>query len=320
MTTLFGTLFNDMLLIRTNRTSGAEIERIKVPLHFGPRDKYLSRLLAEPDLDQPTQITLPRMSFEIVNINYDMGRKQNSMYRVATANNSTRVDSQFMAVPYDFNMDLHVYAKTLDEGNHIVEQILPYFGQDYTVSVNLIPSIGFVKDIPIILNSVTNTAEYEGDVLDPRILTWSLNFTMKGYYFGPVTSPKIVRQAITNIWNDPSLRTGYIITINTDEGNNGTFKLDDTVYQGDYAGDATAYGIVIGWQSSNGTLKISGAQGNWDTNNTVKAVNSNASYNIASFDTTPQKLVEIKIDPDPITANVNSDYGYTTTITEWPNA
>jgi hypothetical protein len=315
---LFGNMFNNISLVRKNTETNAEIERFKIPIIYAPKEKYYARLQSDPDLARELQVSLPRLSFEMVGIAYDPSRKQNSLLKTAAASTSTAVASQYMGVPYDLNFELNLYTRNIDDGTHVIEQILPYFNPDYTSTVNLIPEIGFLKDIPIILNSVTNNIEHEGNFDAIRFVTWTLRFTMKAYYYGPVSDQGIIRKIDANIYNDPSLKAGYIVRINTNQGNNGTFKIDDLVYQGDNYQTATAYAKVLGWNSANGRLVIGGAQGQFYTNNKIRAASTNAAYNIASFDTSALKLVNIHIEPKPNTAGPEDDYGYDIRITEWP--
>lgn len=315
---LFGSIFNNILLKRTKPSDSTEVERFKVPIIYGPKEKYVTRLQADAELDRSISSILPRMSFEMTNMQYDPTRKQNSLLRASKANSSTRTTSSYMGVPYDLTFDLNIYARNIDDGNQIIEQILPYFGPDYTVSVDNLPDIGITKDIPIILNSVQESTEYEGNFDAVRYVTWNLNFTMKVYYYGPITYPKIIRTVITNIYNDPELQTGYIVRINTG-GGSGVFRPDDYVYQGDSYLTANAYGIVIGWSGNTGKLQIGGTQGSFKVGQNVHAVSTNGAYTISSFDASPLKLATITITPDPSDALPNSDFGYTTTITEWPN-
>lgn len=317
---LFGNMFNNISIIRKNRDTGVEVERFRVPLVYAPKEKYFARLRSDPDLERPVQAILPRMSFEVVGFTYDSSRKQNSLLRTAKGNTATGVNSQYMGVPYDLSFDLQIYARNVDDGTHIVEQILPYFAPDYTLSATLIPEIGFTKDIPIILNSVSNIIEHEGNFDSVRYVSWTLNFTMKAYYYGPVSTPKIIRRANTNILQDPTIQSGNIVRVNTSEGDaNGTFKIDDIAYQGDRYETATAYGRVLSWSPATGKLVIGGTQGTFKTNNLIRTLESNASYNLYSFEISPMKYATIVIEPDPITANADSDFGYTTTIEEWPD-
>jgi len=315
---LFGNMFNNISLIRKNKTSGVEIERFKVPIIYAPKEKYYARLQSDPDLQRELQISLPRMSFEMMSISYDPSRKQNSLLRTSKADTATGASSQYMGVPYDLNFELNLYTRNIDDGTHIIEQILPYFNPDYTVSINSIPEMGFLKDIPIILNTVSNSIEHEGNFDAVRFVTWKLDFTIKANYYGPISTPKIIRKVDVNIYNDPSVKAGYITRINLSNSNNGTFKLDDIIYQGNNYQTATAYGKVISWDRNLMYLTVGETQGQFKVNNTIRAVSTNATYNIASFDATPLKLVNIHTVPNPIDAEPTDDFGYTTTIVEWP--
>lgn len=314
---IFGSLFNNITLIRRDADTQVEIKRIKVPILYGPKEKYITRIESDPTLNRETAITLPRMSFEISGISYDAGRKQNSLLKVAKGDTASRVNSMYMGVPYDINFELTVYAKNIDDGTQVIEQILPYFNPDYTVTAAMIPSMGFTKDIPVVLNSVSNQIQYEGNYDSVRYVYWVLSFTVKGYYYGPISQPKIIRKAITNIYNDPSLVRGYVTRINTSNGNSGIFTTGDIVYQGSSQATANAYGIVRDWAPDTGKLSLGAVQGNFHITNTIRASSTNAAYQIESFDATPIKLVQITVEPDPIDASPGDDYGYDTTITEY---
>jgi hypothetical protein len=296
---------------------GTEIQRIKVPLVYSPKERYVTRLESDPDLVRQVQAILPRMAFEITSITYDPARKQNSLHRIAKGDTTSRMSTQYVGVPYDINFQLTIYARNVDDGTHIVEQILPYFVPDLTLTIDPIPELGFLKDIPVILDSVEPQITYEGNWESVRYVTWTLNFSLKGYFWGPISTPKIIRKSIANIFNDPSLVTGYVIRMNTGTGN-GMFQIQDTVYQGSNYQTANAFGTVVDWNADNDRLVIGGAQGQWLVNNTVRAVSTNAAYTIASFDASPLKLAQITVEPDPIDAEPTDDYGYTTTVIEWP--
>ena len=316
--TLFGNMFNNITLKRINRDTNVEIERFKIPVSYGPKEKYFARLRQDPDLQRPIQVVLPRMSFELLGITYDSTRKQNTMLRQAKANTSTSAASSYMGVPYDLSFELQIYTRNVDDGTHIVEQILPYFTPDYTSTINMIPEIGFLKDVPIILNSVTNQIEYEGSFDAVRYVTWTLTFTMKAYYFGPISQPKIIRKVIANINNDPTLQSGYITRVNVSQGNNGTFKTDDIAYQGETYDTARAYGVVTKWNANTAKLTLAGVQGQFRVDEKIRAVSSNAVYTLESFEVTPLKLATITIEPDPIDAQPDDDYGYSVSVKEWP--
>jgi hypothetical protein len=316
---LFGNLFNNITIVRKDETTNQEIKRLKVPILYGPKEKYITRIESNPDLQRETQITLPRMSFDVVGYTYDASRKQNSLLKIAKGDSASKVNSMYMGIPIDFNFELVVYSRNIDDGTHIVEQILPYFNPDYTLSAVTIPQMGFEKDIPVVFNDITNSIQYEGNFDSVRYVYWTLHFTLKGYLYGPITQPKIISKSITNIFNDPSIVSGNIVKINTTNGNNGTFKIEDIVYQGSNPQTANAYGFVLNWVPGTGKLELGGAQGTFQANNVIRASSTNAAYTIASFDATPLKLVEIDITPTPNTAMPGDNFGYDTTITEWPN-
>jgi hypothetical protein len=316
---LFGNMFNNITVKRINREENVEIERFKVPIVYGPKEKYYVRLRSDGDLNRPIQALLPRMSFELMGFEYDATRKQNSLLRSGVKrNDNVTASTQYMSVPYNLNFELVIYTRNVDDGTHIIEQILPYFNPDYTVSINAIPELAFLKDVPIVLNSVENTIEHEGNFDAVRYVSWTLNFTMKANYYGPVSNTSIIRTVYANLFNDPSLQAGSIVRVNT-ANTSGTFKLDDVIYQGDRYDTATAYGTVLKWQPEIGKLYIGGAQGTFKLGETVHAATTNGVAQLYSFDATPMKLAEIKIEPDPIDAQPTDDFGYTTTITEWPD-
>lgn len=319
---LFGNMFNNISLIRKNRDTGLELERVKVPIAYASKEKYFVRLNADPDLQRTIQVSLPRMSFELKSLSYDASRKQNSLLKNPKGYGTTQASSQYMGVPYDLMFELNIYTKSVDDGTHIIEQILPYFNPDYTVTINPIAELGFLKDIPITLTSISNSVEHEGNFDSVRYVNWTLTFTLKGYYYGPITQSKIIREIDVNIFSDPALRGGYITKLNLYQGNNEEYRLSDIVFQGDTYETATAFGFVHKWKkltANTGKLELAGVQGQFKANSSVKASSTGAKYNIQSFDATPIKLVNIDIVPDPIDAEPGDDYGYTTTITEWPD-
>jgi len=314
---LFGRLFDDITLVRKNDQTGEETNRFLVPIIYSPKEKMVTRIFSDPDLLRQVQTILPRMGFEITGITYDSTRKQNSLLRGAKSNTSTHVTSMYMGVPYDINFQLNIYARNIDDGTQIVEQILPFFNPDFTVTTNMIPDLGFVKDVPIILNNISNDIQYEGDFDSVRYVNWTLNFTMKMYYYGPISYPKIIRTVYANIYNDPSLQAGYITRINT-SNDNGVFKINDIVYQGNTYHTSTATGIVIKYNADLNQLVLGAVQGSFKVNNTIHAVSTNGVCTLHSFYAKPLKLVEIEITPDPITAQPTDDYGYNINTTEWP--
>jgi hypothetical protein len=317
---LFGRLFDDISIVRKNDQTGKEVSRFLVPIIYAPKEKMVTRVFSDPELTRQLQALLPRMSFEISGITYDASRKQNSLLKAAKPiTGGSTASSAYMGAPYDLNFQLNVYARNIDDGTQIVEQILPFFNPDFTVSASMVPDLGFIKDIPVVLNNVTNNIEYEGNYDSVRYVYWTLNFTMKLHYYGPITTPKIIRTVYANIHNNENLNARYITKMLLNNAN-GTFKIEDTVFQGNNYHNATAQGIVLEFREDTGLLTIGATQGNFVVNNTIHAVSTNANAQMASFYEPSSKLVEIKIEPDPINAQIGDDYGYTTTITEWPDA
>jgi len=167
---------------------------------------------------------VPRISFEMTGLSYDSSRKQISFTRNFSANNSIKLNSQFVPIPYNFDFSLSIYTRNTEDGTQILEQILPFFTPDFNVTVNFIPTMSQKYDLPIILNSVNTTTDYEGDMMSTRLITWDLEFTAKGYIWPLVESSSYIRQSNTNLYitdntvtpNDvANIDTGYIGTANT---------------------------------------------------------------------------------------------------------
>ena len=211
----FGTLFNDIYINRIN-SAGDTIQTMKVPLSYGPKEKFLSRIDNDPNFDRPA-IVLPRMAFEIDAISYDPERKLNTMNRVAKADstNSNRVLSQYQSVPYNIGVTLDIMTKTADDSTRIVEQILPYFTPSWNVTMQMIPEIGLNIDVPIILNTVSHQDTYEGDYMSRRAIVFSLGFTMKCLFFGPIKKPGLIKTTKINYYVPDGLTIEQAINANT---------------------------------------------------------------------------------------------------------
>lgn len=199
---LFGTLFNDIYINRPDPTHN-RIITVKVPVAYGPRDKSLARVTADPELTRQPAIVLPRISFEITDIQYAPSRKLNTIGKkyVVDGDNTTNIQYQYNPVPYDINFSMSVIVKNSDDGTRIIEQILPFFTPEWTTTVQLIPDMDITMDIPIILNDVSVQDIYEGDFETRRALTWNFTFTLKGYLFGPVKKAAIIKFANSNIFS-----------------------------------------------------------------------------------------------------------------------
>lgn len=204
---VFGTMFNDIQIGRSDNT-GTETQRMTVPINYAPMQKLLSRLEQDPNLDS-TAITLPRMSFEITGMAYSGDRKLTSLTKQTrtSASSSSAMSTLYTPSPYDIEFQLNIMTKYNEDGTKILEQILPYFKPDVTVSVKMIDSMDLYVDIPIVLNSVSTEDSYEGDFTTRRALIWTLNFTMKAYYFGPTVQKKVIKFIDINFTPDMDITT-----------------------------------------------------------------------------------------------------------------
>ena len=199
----FGTMFNNINLVRKD-SSGNISQSMKVPLAYGPREKFLVRLREDADLSKTIAITLPRIGFEIANLSYDPTRKLNRVqkFKKVKGSKASQLDTQFMPVPYNIDIELYVMAKQSDDALQIVEQILPYFQPDYTFTINDMADMGIKRDVPIILNSISYEDTYQGDFTTRRALIYTLSFTAKFYLYGPVTSSKVIKTVQVDQYTD----------------------------------------------------------------------------------------------------------------------
>jgi len=185
----FGTLFNN-ISIKHQDSSDNVVSVVKVPLAYGPTQKFLARINQSPDLNKPFAVTLPRMSFEFIGLTYDPSRKvtTTSTFTVKDPNDGTESKKSYMPVPYNMQFELSIMSKLNDDALQIVEQILPYFQPAYNLTVELVEAIQEKRDIPIVLENITMQDDYEGDFSQRRVLLYTLRFTAKTYLFGPTSS------------------------------------------------------------------------------------------------------------------------------------
>jgi hypothetical protein len=191
---MFGNIFNEIQVDRFD-SSGNKIQTLNVPLEYSPKQKSIQRVTADPTLNRDIAATLPRLGFEMTSLTYAGARKLNSSTKIVRGVNTGGNDFGFVytPVPYDMSFSLHVLVKNAEDGTQIIEQILPFFTPDYTVTIRALPELNINLDIPIELNSVTTDDSYEGDFdASRRILTWQLDFTVKGYLFGPINKQKFI--------------------------------------------------------------------------------------------------------------------------------
>lgn len=203
----FGTLFND-INIRHKNSSGEGISQIKVPIRYGPIQKFLARIEEQPELNKPIAMTLPRLAFEMVSIQYDPTRKASvtQSFKAVDGNNIKKV---FLPVPYNLGFQLNLISKLQTDALQVTEQILPFFQPSFNITLDLIDSIGEKKDIPVVLDSVSFTDDYEGDFSTRRILIYTFNFTVKAYLFGPIadSTDALIRKVQVDYYTDTNTTT-----------------------------------------------------------------------------------------------------------------
>jgi hypothetical protein len=315
----FGNLFNEIKLTRYD-ADGKEVEHFLVPLVYGGKEKYVSRLEGDPDLDKKVQVSLPIMSFEMGGMNYDAGRKLNTNFKnnAASGGSSTTL-SVYNPVPFDFDFSLYAYVRNIEDGAQLMEKILPYFTPDNTINLNMIPEMGVVKQVPIVLKSVNNEVDYEGDYNTKiRSIIWTLNFTVKGYLYGPVTQPKIITSSITNIINDPSLHS-YNITGTMSAGGLGKYQIGETVYQGYSYLNNTATGTVVSWNPTVRKLMLTDLMGHFVSGQKITGVTTNANWIPAGFDVSSNAMAQLIVVSNPTNVIQPNNYTYTVSTTELPN-
>ena len=195
---VFGTMFNDIVLTKRLQ-DGTISKQVRVPISLGPKEKFLVRKEADPNLDRPYAISLPVMSFEMLGMIYAGDRKLQTSQRfvVPDGADNGRFKSLWQPVPYDLNFQLNIMTRTYDDGTQILEQILPFFTPHWTNTVNLIEQPEISLDVPLVLTGVSQTDTYESDFQTRRAIIWTLDFVMKAWYFGPTTNKKVIK--VTNV-------------------------------------------------------------------------------------------------------------------------
>ena len=220
----FGNLFNDIYVQRLD-SNGNRIQTLAVPLAYGPKEKWLVRLIQDPNLDADVAITLPRMGFEITSLTYASQRKLSSTIKNSRLKTSDldRVETQFVPVPYDINILLSIFVRNADDGAQIVEQIVPYFRPEFVTNVRLIPEMGIVSDTPVVLQDVSIEDTYEGDFDTRRALIYNMNFSMKAYFYGPVSNSGVIKRTIIPIAVDTAADAPFLekITVTPSQFANG---------------------------------------------------------------------------------------------------
>lgn len=315
MVVVFGTMFNDIEIVRYTQ-AGVAKEKMKVPLSYGPKERYLTQITSDPNLIKSINTIVPRMSFNLDSLEYDVQRKQVSTLQNFASATNTGVSTQYLPVPYNFEFSLSVYVRNTEDGTQILEQILPFFTPDFTVVVDFVPSMNQKINVPIILNSVASTVEYEGAMNEgsTRMIVWDLTFTAKSFIWPPVKSGKIIKEANTNLNIDMTTKDIQKVYVDYANGNN-VFTTGETIR--DIANNFV--GTVEYFSNTPlGTLIVTGGNEYIKPGYTLVGDYTGASYNVATLDINSVNAAAVLTQPTPNTALPNTDYGYVETITEWP--
>jgi hypothetical protein len=321
----FGTIFNEIYLQRFNSNGTVKKEIFKVPLSYGPKEKYLTRITSDPTFLKSISTIVPRISFEMTGLSYDNSRKQSSLIKNFALDSDGKLNTQFAPVPYDFNFSLSIFVRNTEDGTQILEQILPFFRPDFTVTVDFIPQMNQKYDLPIILNSVNTTTDYEGDMMTTRLIIWDLEFTVKGYIWPPVIKPTqgLIGQfsessntyggVITNIYLDERIKTAQKVFVDYANGVNYFEGSENIrVKERNITGKVSYFS-----NNSIGVLILSELNKLIEPNDIIVGDFTNAKYTVESVDKEPVNIVTVLTQSNPLDAAPDDQYGFTDTITEY---
>jgi len=226
----FGRLFSDIYIDRKagDSVTGTTVQRLQIPLAYAPKEKWIVRLDGDPNLENQTYVSLPRMSFEILSYSYDSTRKLNRMQKIACGDGTNSKTFMYTPVPYNIEIALYVLTKTQEDGLQIIEQILPTFTPEYNLAVKVVPEMNVIQDVPVILSSVSVADEYDGDFQTRRFVTHTLNFTLKTNLFGSVGSQGVINKVDANIGFDEDTTPRRIYVAQGDTST-GTLTSEDWI-------------------------------------------------------------------------------------------
>lgn len=330
ITVAFAGLFKNISIIKENpelNDEKIEDKRIIVPIEFGDKEKYTKRLLGDPDLNRQIQILLPRFSYEFKGLTYDSKRKLNDFNMSFAPNNNSDNSffSQLSPVPYDFLYDLTLYTRNVEDGNQIIEYILPYFTPSFSIRINLIPEMNIIKNIPIMLDEVIPYFESNGDYKsETRILLWTFRFRVKGFIFGPIRDSKYILSANTDFYSTSNFPgSASCSDINVEKSfkllssGYGDFQIGELIYQGYNLEYATGTGIVSDWNNIDKIITIKNISGCFKNAQVITGVFSLASYMIYGAEYNAQTAFTIITTPNPPTANATNYNSANTVIIEY---
>ena len=309
----FGSLFNN---IDIQRSDGTNTEIIKVPLSYAPRARFRQRLAADQKEGTEVEVSLPRMSIEWTDISYDSARKLNTMQRMVSVNSLdvTKLDYRWQRVPYELTFNVGIYTTNTEDGLKIIEQILPFFTPELTVTINDVVA----TDVPIVLTGVSQEDTWEGGFPEERrYVVCTLDFSVKTYLYGPSKTSKVITEVITQLYTNDNL---IVLTMNS--GGSGDYRIGETIYQGDSYTDSDVQGIVENWNSPTYKLTVKNVLGSFITTKKVSGIDSNAEWTLNSSTTglqdtqTSLETANVRITqvPDPTSADADDEYNVTTTL------
>jgi hypothetical protein len=236
----FGTLFNDIHIQHKNDSDNT-ISDMKVGLSYGPSQKFLAKIQQQAELSKSVAITLPRMSFEMIGIQYDPTRKTGITQTFKACDDGGNVKKVYMPVPYNITFELNIFSKLNDDVLQIIEQILPFFQPSFNLTIDLVDSIGEKRDVPIVLDSIDFQDDYEGDFATRRALIYTLRFTAKTHLFGPIadSTDGLIRKVQVDMYSGTNTQTAkremrYTVTPKSleDKNNDGEINsIDDALLE-----------------------------------------------------------------------------------------
>ena len=309
---VFGTLFNDINIERKN-SSGTVVEKIKVPLAYGPKQKWL---LAVQDTTADRKVVAtrtPRMGFAMTGVSYDSVRKLNTIGRNVAANTSsttTNMITMYNPVPYNFDFELFILVKNAEDGTQILEQILPYFTPEFTVTVNTIPDMNIKADVPITLSSASVADEYEGDLSARRTITWTLSFVLKGFIYPNLTSGDIIKTIEVNFripGGDEEIEVPDFIILEDSDSDTINFILLDGTNEVIFTLLEDGRRLVL----EDDTFAL-----NEESDNTYRTYNRARIMNEKATDGVQDATIKSRytVVPAPLSATADSDYGFSETF------
>lgn len=210
---IFGSLFTDLQIQRL-RDDGKSLNFITVPLLHSPKEKFIQRLEGdiEPEdydnLEAGVQsastrrriaISLPIIAYEMVDMQYDGSRKIAKNQYIRSNQVGNLAEKIYTPAPYILTFEVNIATKTQNEMLQIIEQIIPGFTPDVNITLKGLNGVEY--DVPITFTGLFRNDTYTGAFEERRQIMWTLNFTMKAYYFSPQNKKSIILDVNSPIFN-----------------------------------------------------------------------------------------------------------------------